>query len=105
TNGSLENWLHPTTQNADQPSSLDLEQRLNIINDVASALHYLHYECEQAVIHCDLKPSNILLDDCFAAHVSDFRLARLLSNIGVFPNQTSTIAIKGTIGYAPPGML
>ncbi|KAK7275812.1 hypothetical protein RIF29_16936 [Crotalaria pallida] len=36
------------------------------------------------------------------AHVSDFGLARLVSNIGVFPKQSSTIGIKGTIGYAPP---
>ncbi|KAJ1396844.1 Serine/threonine-protein kinase, active site [Sesbania bispinosa] len=101
-NGSLESWLHPTTENTDQSKSLTLEQRLNIITDVASAVHYLHYECEQPIIHCDLKPSNVLLDDCMVAHVSDFGLARLLPSVGVSLKQSSTIGIKGTIGYAPP---
>ncbi|XP_061341774.1 probable LRR receptor-like serine/threonine-protein kinase At3g47570 [Gastrolobium bilobum] len=101
-NGSLESWLHPAADIADRPRSLNLEERLNIINDVASAVYYLHYECEQVVIHCDLKPGNVLLDDCMVAHVSDFGLARLLSSVGVSLTQSSTIGIKGTIGYAPP---
>ncbi|XP_061341721.1 probable LRR receptor-like serine/threonine-protein kinase At3g47570 [Gastrolobium bilobum] len=101
-NGSLESWLHPTKEIADQPRLLNLEERLNIINDVASAVHYLHYECEQAIIHCDLKPDNVLLDDCMVAHVSDFGLARLPSSVGISLTQSSTIGIKGTIGYAPP---
>ncbi|XP_061357696.1 probable LRR receptor-like serine/threonine-protein kinase At3g47570 [Gastrolobium bilobum] len=102
TNGSLESWLHPATEIADQRRSMNLEERLNIINDVASAVHYLHYECEQAFIHCDLKPGNVLLDDCMVAHVSDFGLARLLSSVGVSVMQSSTIGVEGTIGYAPP---
>ncbi|KAJ1429128.1 Serine/threonine-protein kinase, active site [Sesbania bispinosa] len=101
-NGSLESWLHPETETTDQPKSLNLEQRLNIITNVASAFHYLHYECEQPIIHCDLKPSNVLLDDCMVAHLSDFGLARLLSSVGASLMQSSTIGIKGTIGYAPP---
>ncbi|KAK7252588.1 hypothetical protein RIF29_36642 [Crotalaria pallida] len=102
TNGSLESWLHPTMEVANDSKSLGLGQRLNIIIDVACALHYLHYDCQQAIIHCDLKPSNILLDDCLVAHVSDFGIARLITSIGVSSNHTSTIGIKGTIGYAPP---
>ncbi|KAM7477630.1 hypothetical protein LguiA_025843 [Lonicera macranthoides] len=54
-------------------------KRLNIASDVASAIHYLHDLCEPPVIHCDLKPSNILLDNDLTAHVGDFGLARLLS--------------------------
>jgi len=103
-NGSLESWLHSSIDIEDQRRSLDLKQMLNIIFDVASETHHLHYECEQAIIRCDLKPSNILLDDCIVAHVSDFGLARLLSSIGVSLTQSSTIGIKGTIGYAPPGV-
>jgi len=102
-NGNLENWLHPTTGITDQPISLTLEQRLNIITDVASAFCYLHYECEQPVIHCDLKPANILINDYMVAQVSDFGLAKLLSGVGVSLMPTSTIGIKGTVGYAPPG--
>ncbi|MCI13402.1 kinase-like protein, partial [Trifolium medium] len=59
-------------------------------------------ECEQVVIHCDLKPSNVL-DDDFVAHVSDFGIARLVSVIGDTSHKdTSTIGIKGTVGYVPP---
>ena len=73
--------------------------------DVASAIHYLHHECKESIIHCDLKPSNVLLDDDMTAHVSDFGLTRLLSTInGATSKQTSTIGIKGTVGYIPPGM-
>ncbi|RDX92646.1 putative LRR receptor-like serine/threonine-protein kinase, partial [Mucuna pruriens] len=102
-NGSLEQWLYPRTLSAKHPRTLNLDQRLNIMIDVAYALHYLHYECEQSIIHCDLKPSNVLLDDDMVAHVSDFGIARILSTInGITSKQTSTIEIKGTVGYAPP---
>ncbi|RDX92667.1 putative LRR receptor-like serine/threonine-protein kinase, partial [Mucuna pruriens] len=102
-NGSLEQWLHPRTLNVEHPGTLNLDQRLNIMIDVASALHYLHHECEQPIIHCDLKPSNILLDDNMIAHVSDFGIAKLLSSInGTTSKQTSTIGIRGTVGYVPP---
>ncbi|ONK66530.1 uncharacterized protein A4U43_C06F9150 [Asparagus officinalis] len=69
-NGNLEAWLH--TENKGH----SLIQRLNIAIDVADALKYLHYDCQVQVIHCDLKPSNILLDDDMVAHVGDFGLAR-----------------------------
>ncbi|XP_027902387.1 probable LRR receptor-like serine/threonine-protein kinase At3g47570 isoform X1 [Vigna unguiculata] len=102
-NGSLEQWLHPRTQGLEQHQRLlNLGQRLNIITDVASAIHYLHHECEQSIIHCDLKPSNVLLDDDMVAHVSDFGIARILTTINGTDKQTSTIEFKGTIGYAPP---
>ncbi|KAF7814704.1 putative LRR receptor-like serine/threonine-protein kinase [Senna tora] len=102
-NGSLENWLHPSSKSVEQPRTLDLDRRLNVLCDVASALHYLHHECEQPIMHCDLKPSNILLDEDMFVHVSDFGLARLVSTLNGFSKlQTSTSGIKGTIGYAPP---
>ncbi|RHN54576.1 putative protein kinase RLK-Pelle-LRR-XII-1 family [Medicago truncatula] len=102
-NGSLDQWLHPEILNAEPPTTLDFAHRLYIIIDVASALHYLHRECEELVIHCDLKPSNILLDDDMVAHVSDFGIARLVSAIGSTSyKNTSTIEVKGTVGYSPP---
>ncbi|KAF7825804.1 putative LRR receptor-like serine/threonine-protein kinase [Senna tora] len=102
-NGSLENWLHPSSESGDLPRTLDLDRRLNILSNVAYALHYLHHECEQPIIHCDLKPSNILLDEDMIVHVSDFGLARLVSTLNGFSKKlTSTTGIKGTIGYAPP---
>ncbi|CAL5184968.1 unnamed protein product [Lathyrus oleraceus] len=102
-NGSLEQWLHPEILNVEHPTTLNLGHRLNIIIDVASALQYLHQDCEQVVIHSDLKPSNVLLDDDMVAHVSDFGIARLVSAIGGTSHKnTSTIGIKGTVGYTPP---
>ncbi|KAF5453646.1 hypothetical protein F2P56_028537, partial [Juglans regia] len=103
-NGSLEKWLYPERGNHENESrNLNLLERLNIVMDVASALHYLHDHSEPPIIHCDLKPSNVLLDTDMTAHVSDFGLARLLSTADdVSQNQTSTIGIKGSIGYSAP---
>ncbi|KAG6631263.1 hypothetical protein CIPAW_13G078900 [Carya illinoinensis] len=102
-NGNLETWLHPE-DGLKQLRNLSLLQRVNIAIDVASALLYLHHECHIPIIHCDLKPSNILLDDELIARISDFGLARLLSESSkhAFPSQLSSAGIKGTVGYAAP---
>ncbi|XP_028098542.1 putative receptor-like protein kinase At3g47110 [Camellia sinensis] len=77
-NGTLESWLHPRDGQS-QTRKLNFLQRINIAIDVAFALHYLHNECQMPIVHCDIKPSNILLDNDLTAHVSDFGLARLLN--------------------------
>ncbi|MBA0767123.1 hypothetical protein Gotri_016070, partial [Gossypium trilobum] len=105
-NKSLETWLHsPLDEEQEQPRSLSLCQRLNIITDVAAAVDYLHHHCELPIIHCDIKPSNVLLDDSMTAHLGDFSLARIIadSNSEVISDQTSSVGLKGTIGYAAPG--
>ena len=78
---------------------------MNIAIDVANALNYLHHHCQTPIIHCDLKPSNILLDDEMMGHVGDFGLARLLFDAtqDFSVDQSSSIGIRGTIGYTPPG--
>ncbi|KAL7169683.1 hypothetical protein ACSBR2_034668 [Camellia fascicularis] len=106
-NGSLESWLHPVSQTStthEQPKSLNLLQRLGIAIDVACALDYLHNHCHVPIIHCDIKPSNILLDSDMTTHVGDFGLARLLQNCNneVSHSQNSSVGIKGTIGYTAP---
>ncbi|KAL5568582.1 hypothetical protein UlMin_025157, partial [Ulmus minor] len=102
-NGSLEKWVHKENMDDSQSTSLSLLQRLSIVVDVASALQYLHHQCEQPIIHCDLKPSNVLLDKDMIAHVSDFGLAKLLSTSKASTGeQSSTSGIKGTIGYTAP---
>ncbi|MBA0829616.1 hypothetical protein Goarm_014208, partial [Gossypium armourianum] len=105
-NKSLEAWLHsPLDEEQEQPRSLSLCQRLNIITDVAAAVDYLHNHCKLPIIHCDIKPSNVLLDDSMTAHLGDFGLARIIadSNSEVISDQTSSVGLKGTIGYAAPG--
>jgi tRNA A-37 threonylcarbamoyl transferase component Bud32 len=74
--GNLDMWLHSKCQGYSQRKILTLSQRISIALDVASALDYLHNQCASPLIHCDLKPSNILLDLDMVAYVSDFGIAR-----------------------------
>ncbi|CAN1187527.1 Receptor kinase-like protein Xa21 [Linum perenne] len=100
-NGSLEDWLHNPIERLDVSTrNLSFIQRMNISTDIASAIDYLHSHCGSSIVHCDLKPSNILLDDDMVAHVGDFGLARFISAIA--NPSTSSIGVKGTVGYAPP---
>nr|XP_019704594.1 probable LRR receptor-like serine/threonine-protein kinase At3g47570 [Elaeis guineensis] len=103
-NGSLDEWLHPNARDGHQSRSLSLIQRLNIAIDIASALEYLHHLGTTPIVHCDLKPSNVLLDDDLTAHVGDFGLARFLEQTHGESSQSSssTVGIKGTVGYVPP---
>ncbi|KAL2533058.1 putative LRR receptor-like serine/threonine-protein kinase [Abeliophyllum distichum] len=101
-NGSLEQWLH--SEEEFKPNSLNILQRISIATDMASALSYLHHECQTPLIHCDLKPQNVLLDSNMTAHVGDFGLAEFLPRFNTREdiNQFSSLGIKGTIGYAAP---
>ncbi|XP_015159295.1 putative receptor-like protein kinase At3g47110 isoform X2 [Solanum tuberosum] len=104
-NGSLEDWLHPDNSRPNvQPRRLGFLQRLNIAIDVASAIHYLHNDCQISIVHCDLKPSNILLDNELVAHVGDFGLARFLylTDETTCRIQTNSSTFKGSIGYIAP---
>ncbi|KAF8094155.1 hypothetical protein N665_0369s0038 [Sinapis alba] len=106
-NGSLDMWLHQEEQEGTSDTTsrpLTLRERFNIAIDVASALEYLHVNCHDPIAHCDLKPSNVLLDDDLTAHISDFGLARLLLKFDQdsFLNQLSSAGVRGTIGYAAP---
>ncbi|KAF8081621.1 hypothetical protein N665_0874s0015 [Sinapis alba] len=105
-NGSLDMWLHPEeVEEIHMPSrTLTLLERFDISIDVASVLEYLHVHCHEPIAHCDLKPSNILLDNDLTAHVSDFGLACLLLKFDQesFLNYLSSAGVRGTIGYAAP---
>ncbi|CAL5366206.1 unnamed protein product [Camellia sinensis] len=103
-NGSLERWLHASLETNDgqnEQQRLNLLQRINIAIGVACALDYLHHQCQKPIIHCDLKPSNILLDREMVAHIGDFGLARFFPEL-TNPNQSSSIGVRGTIGYVAP---
>ncbi|KAE8722814.1 hypothetical protein F3Y22_tig00013565pilonHSYRG00041 [Hibiscus syriacus] len=105
-NGSLENWLHPSIaiNEAETMRNLNFFQRVSVSIDVAHALEYLHHHCETSIIHCDLKPSNILLDEAMIGHLSDFGLAKILSAdiLNYSSHQSSSLGLRGTIGYTPP---
>ncbi|KAH9623916.1 hypothetical protein KSS87_002309 [Heliosperma pusillum] len=74
------------------------QARIHIAQGVARGLLYLHEECTTPIIHCDIKPQNILVDDQYNARISDFGLAKLL-----VLNQTHTnTAVRGTKGYVAP---
>ncbi|CAK9314169.1 unnamed protein product [Citrullus colocynthis] len=73
-------------------------QRIEVVLGTARGLWYLHEGCETQIIHCDIKPQKILLDDSLVAKISDFGLANLVKK-----NQTRTMTgIRGTKGYVAP---
>jgi len=78
---------------------LEWKQRFNIALGVARGLAYLHHECLEWVIHCDVKPENILLDKNFEAKIADFGLAKLLNRGG---SNLNVSRIQGTSGYLAP---
>ncbi|KAK3156349.1 hypothetical protein QOZ80_2AG0106110 [Eleusine coracana subsp. coracana] len=99
-NGNLDQWLHKHIMENGEPQSLDLITRLRIAIDVASSLDYLHQYKPVPIIHCDLKPSNVLLGSDMVAHVGDFGLARFLHQ--VTDKSSGWAAMRGSIGYAAP---
>ncbi|KAL8226809.1 hypothetical protein R6Q57_016641 [Mikania cordata] len=73
-------------------------ERVQIALDIARGILYLHEECESPIIHCDIKPQNILMDDFWTAKISDFGMAKLL-----MPDQSKTFTdARGTRGYLAP---
>ncbi|XP_057795215.1 probable L-type lectin-domain containing receptor kinase S.7 [Salvia miltiorrhiza] len=94
-NGSLDNVLY---QNG---AVLKWQYRYNIAVGLASVLTYLHQECEQQVIHRDIKTSNIMLDASYNARLGDFGLARLMDHD---KSPVSTLT-AGTMGYLAPEYL
>lgn len=99
-NGSLDKHLF---YESEEKNTLVWEVRYKIISGVASALHYLHNEYDQRVVHRDLKASNIMLDSNFNARLGDFGLARALDNENT--SYAELEGVPGTMGYIAPECL
>ncbi|PNY12408.1 leucine-rich repeat receptor-like serine threonine-protein kinase at2g24130-like protein [Trifolium pratense] len=106
-NGSLEKHLYDPNHELSQ--RLDVIQLVRICSDVAEGMCYLHHYSPVKVVHCDLKPSNILLDDDFTALVTDFGISRLAKgddNTSTCNNSTSFSSthglLFGSVGYIAP---
>ncbi|KAH0744863.1 hypothetical protein KY290_032856 [Solanum tuberosum] len=96
-NGSLDRWI--THEN--QENGLTWNTRQRIISDIAKGLAYLHEDCSHKIIHLDIKPQNILLDQYLNAKISDFGLSKLIEKD---KNKVVT-RMRGTRGYLAPEWL
>ncbi|KAJ1266032.1 hypothetical protein BS78_08G120000 [Paspalum vaginatum] len=77
---------------------LNWNLRFQIAIGVARGLAYLHTGCRDCIIHCDIKPENILLDESFVPKIADFGMAKILGR--EFSHAMTTM--RGTIGYLAP---
>ncbi|XP_047064310.1 G-type lectin S-receptor-like serine/threonine-protein kinase At2g19130 [Lolium rigidum] len=83
---------------AERRTTIPWNSRYQIALGVARGLAYLHESCQDCIIHCDIKPENILLDASFAPKIADFGMAKLL---GRDFSRVLTTA-RGTAGYLAP---
>lgn len=98
--GSLDQYLFQDDGRACKQIEgvLDWSTRFSICLGVARGIHYLHEECLNCILHCDIKPQNILLDQSFHAKVADFGLAYLHNR----DHTVKVTTVRGTRGYLAP---
>ncbi|KXG39847.1 G-type lectin S-receptor-like serine/threonine-protein kinase At2g19130 [Sorghum bicolor] len=97
-NGSLDAHLF---KNSSSSKVLSWSERFGIAVGVARGLSYLHEKCRECIIHCDIKPENILLDEELGAKLADFGMAKLVGHD--FSRVLTTM--RGTMGYLAPEWL
>ncbi|XP_042032638.1 rust resistance kinase Lr10-like [Salvia splendens] len=97
-NGSLDKYLF----NQEKMYSLNWTKKFEIAVGVARGIEYLHRGCDIQILHFDIKPHNVLLDDSFIPKVSDFGLAKYFSKE---KNSVTLTAARGTIGYVAPELI
>lgn len=95
-NGSLDKYIY---SQEGKPETLTWEKMQDIALGIARGIEYLHQGCDMQILHFDIKPHNILLDDNFNPKVSDFGLAKLHP---INESKVSVTAVRGTIGYIAP---
>ncbi|GKV31260.1 hypothetical protein SLEP1_g39970 [Rubroshorea leprosula] len=95
-NGSLDKWIFPSYHYRDR--LLDWQNRFNIAIATAQGIAYFHEQCRNRIIHCDIKPENILLDENFCPKISDFGLAKLMGR----EHSHVVTMVRGTRGYVAP---
>lgn len=100
-NGSLDAHLFQQSSAAAVATALDWSKRYRIAVGVARGLCYLHQSCRECIIHCDIKPENILLDASFAPKIADFGMAAFVGRD--FSRVLTTF--RGTAGYLAPEWL
>ncbi|PWZ38167.1 putative LRR receptor-like serine/threonine-protein kinase [Zea mays] len=108
-NGNLDSMLH-SQGNGKVRKPLDLNQRASVAANIADVLDYLHNGSGKTIIHCDVKPSNILLDDDMNARLGDFGIAKFYLDSRTtltadYSKPINSTGVKGTIGYIPPGTI
>ena len=94
-NGSLDRYIFSREGNI----TLNIEKTYNISLGVAHGIEYLHRGCDMQILHFDIKPHNILLDETFIPKVYDFGLAKLYP---INDSIVSLTATRGTLGYIAP---
>ncbi|XP_047968792.1 rust resistance kinase Lr10-like isoform X2 [Salvia hispanica] len=97
-NGSLEKYLF----NREKMNSLNWDTKFDIAVGIARGIDYLHRGCDIQILHFDIKPHNILLDDNFTPKICDFGLAKSCS---VEKEAVTLTAARGTIGYVAPELI
>ncbi|XP_049379588.1 rust resistance kinase Lr10-like isoform X13 [Solanum stenotomum] len=98
-NGSLDKYISTSQEGS---PLLSWQRKYDIILGVARGIGYLHRGCDVRILHFDIKPHNILLDENFIPKISDFGLAKL------YPPDKSIVtltAARGTIGYVAPELI
>lgn len=114
-NGSLDGLVHGPASGGGKPEGprrLDLDLLLSVASDVAEGVAYLHHHAPVKVVHCDLKPSNVLLDADMTAVVSDFGISKLMSTdarddpemgeASASACSSITRLLQGSVGYIAP---
>jgi serine/threonine protein kinase len=102
-NGILEKHLYPNKDDNNDVCELGMKTRLDISIDVSHVMEYLHHDSSMQVVHCDIKPSNVLLDENMFGHVTNFGIEKLIGATSC-DSLTSTVSLKGSMGYIALGI-